>query len=164
MGAGIVIAQPDTGITLHDELRDVDRAGMFNLLDPDKPLDATDPLSESRQSRPRHGNGQRRRQPETGVVAGSAPGARHMPIRAINSVVRLSQVTVAEAIDRAVDAGAHVITMSLGGIHSFALQRALTRAVAANVVVLAAAGNCVEHRRVAGPVRCLHRGCRRQLR
>jgi subtilisin family serine protease len=66
-----------------------------------------------------------------------------MAIRAIESVVRLSQVTVAQAIDFAVEQGAHVVTMSLGGIPSFALHRALTRAVFSDVIVLAAAGNCV---------------------
>ena len=117
---------------------------MFNLLDPDKPLDATDPLSES--GNPGHGTATASVvvSLEIGDVTGSAPRARHMPIRAIESVIRLSQVGVAEAIDRAVDAGAHVITMSLGGIFSISLHRALQRAVEADVIVLAAAGNCVK--------------------
>ena len=34
--------------------------------------------------------------------------------------------------------------MSLGGIPPFALERAVRRAVAADVIVLAAAGNCVQ--------------------
>jgi subtilisin family serine protease len=74
-----------------------------------------------------------------------------MPIRAIQSVVRITQVTVAEAIEWAVQHGAHVITMSLGGLPSFALHRAVRRAVAADVIVLAAAGNCV--RTVVWPAR-----------
>lgn len=142
-GQGVVIAQPDTGVTDHVELRGVDRAGGFNLIDTGRPEDPTDPLGY--EGNPGHGTatGSVVVSPETGIVVGSAPRARHMPIRAINSVVRLSQVTVAQAIDQAVDAGAHVITLSLGGIYSIALERALHRAVAANAVVLAAAGNCV---------------------
>jgi len=50
---------------------------------------------------------------------------------------------VAEAVDWAVEHGAHVITMSLGGFFSFSMQRALRRAVQADVIVLAAAGNRV---------------------
>ncbi len=143
-GAGIVIAQPDTGVTNHQELSNIDRPAMFNLLESDRPLDATDPLTGF--GNPGHGTGTASVvvSPETGDVTGSAPNARHIPIRAIESVVRLSQIKVAEAIDRAVDAGAHVITMSLGGIFSISLYRALLRAVEANVIVLAAAGNCVK--------------------
>jgi subtilisin family serine protease len=74
-----------------------------------------------------------------------------MPIRAITSVVLISQVAVAEAIGYAVDHGAHVITMSLGGVPAAVLQRAVRRAVAADVIVLAAAGNCV--RLVVWPAR-----------
>jgi subtilisin family serine protease len=66
-----------------------------------------------------------------------------MAIRAVETVVRITQVSVARAIDWAVDHGAHVITMSLGGIFSFTLQRALRRAVNADVIVLGAAGNCI---------------------
>ena len=78
-----------------------------------------------------------------GTVTGSAPGASLMAIRAVESVFRITQVSVARAIDWAVDHGAHVITMSLGGIFSFTLHRALRRAVNADVIVLAAAGNCI---------------------
>jgi hypothetical protein len=66
-----------------------------------------------------------------------------MPIRAIESVVQITLGTVAEAVDWAVEHGAHVITMSLGGFFSFSMQRALRRAVQADVIVLAAAGNCI---------------------
>ena len=65
-----------------------------------------------------------------------------MPIRAIMSVISVRQVAVAQAIDYAVDHGAHVVTMSLGGFHVDVLERAVRRAVAADVLVLAA-GNCV---------------------
>ncbi|SFE82488.1 S8 family serine peptidase [Blastococcus tunisiensis] len=139
-GAGTVVAQPDTGITGHPELAGVDLVAGFDVLDGDP--DATDPLDGSN---PGHGTGTASvlLSPASDVVLGAAPRATLMPIRAINSVVRIRQVSVARAIDWAVEHGAHVITMSLGGIFSFALHRALRRAVGADVIVLAAAGNCV---------------------
>lgn len=60
--------------------------------------------------------------PKTHVVSGTAPRARHMLIRAIESVIRITQVSVARAIDCAVEHDAHVIIMSLGGIPSFAIS------------------------------------------
>ena len=78
------------------------------------------------------------------TMAGAAPRATHMPIRAVESVVRVSQITVAEAIDFAVAHKAHVISISLGGIPSISLYRALQRAIGADVIVITAAGNCVE--------------------
>lgn len=147
-GAGIIIAQPDTGVIAHPELAGVDRAAGFDMLDKDP--DPTDPLEGYN---PGHGTGTASVvvSPLSMTVVGSAPNARHMPIRAIESVVRITQVTVARSIDWAVEHGAHVITMSLGGIPSFSLHRALRRAVAADVIVLAAAGNCV--RTVVWPAR-----------
>lgn len=150
-GAGIIVAQPDTGVAHHPELEGINRAGGFNLLELDKPDDPTDPLNYF--GNPGHGTGTASAlaSPPAGEIVGAAPQLRHMPIRAIESVVRVSQVTVAQAIDLAVDKGAHVITISLGGLPSFSLHKAVQRAVAANVVVLAAAGNCV--REVVFPAR-----------
>jgi serine protease len=148
-GEGIVIAQPDTGVTEHPELRDVLQQSPRDVLDQDH--DPTDPLEDI--GNPGHGTatGSVVVSPGSGRVTGAAPRAVHMPIRAIRSVVRITQVSVAEAMDWAVDKGAHVISMSLGGIFSFSLHRALRRAVEANVIVLAAAGNCV--RLVVWPAR-----------
>ncbi|WP_147283708.1 S8 family peptidase [Bosea caraganae] len=143
-GQGIIIAQPDTGVTGHAELIGIRIVKPLNLLGDGKtPTDPTDPLLP--EGNPAHGTATASVavSPESLDVSGTAPAASLMPIRAIQSVVRLSQVTTAQAIDHAVANGAHVITMSLGGIASFSLWRALGRAVAADVIVLAAAGNCV---------------------
>jgi hypothetical protein len=148
-GAGIVIAQPDTGITVHPELAGVNTFAARDVIDDAD--NATDPLHDL--GNPGHGTATASVvvSPVAGIVRGSAPRASHMPIRAIQSVVRITQVTVAEAIEWAVQHSAHVITMSLGGLPSFALHRAVRRAVAADVIVLAAAGNCV--RTVVWPAR-----------
>lgn len=143
-GEGIVIAQPDTGVTAHSELTGIPFSAPRNLLgDSSSPGDATDPMQDG--GNPGHGTATASvvvsRDPLD--VVGSAPLATLMPIRAIQTVVQPSMVRVAEAVDHAVAQGAHVITMSLGGLWSLSLWRAIERAVAADVIVMAAAGNCV---------------------
>ena len=140
-GKGVVIAQPDTGITRHPELDGLDRAAGYDFVDGD--ADPTDPLNYT--GNPGHGTGTASVAVAPGHlhVSGSAPAARLMPLRAIESVIRISQVSVAQAIDFAAANGAQVVTMSLGGLPSLSLERALQRAVAADIIVVAAAGNCV---------------------
>ena len=86
-----------------------------------------------------------------GRITGVAPDAQLLPIRAIKSVVRVAQWRVARAIDIAVKNNAEIITMSLGGLPSFSLKKAIKRATKSNVIVMAAAGNCV--RKVVYPAR-----------
>ena len=148
-GQGIVVAQPDTGVAPHREIDAARRVRPYDVIDRDR--DATDPLEKS--GNPGHGTG-------TGSVVvsddahdivGSAPAALHMPIRCARAVVMVSQVNLTQAIDVAVRQGAHVITMSLGGPPAWALGSAVRRAVKKDVIVLAAAGNCV--RTVVWPAR-----------
>ena len=148
-GEDVVVAQPDTGITPHVELVGVAFVPGFDVIDDDN--DPTDPLTEL--GNPGHGTGTASVlvSLDSYVVTGSAPRARLMPIRTIESVVRIRQITVARAIDWAIQEGAHVVTMSLGGIPASALHRAISRAVEADMIVLAAAGNCV--RLVVWPAR-----------
>ena len=140
-GLDIVVAQPDTGVTQHPELAGVASVPGYDFVD-DKEGNA-DPLDYI--GNPGHGTATASVliSGSAGKVTGVAPKARHMPIRAIESVVRVTQLSVAEAIEFAIQNGAHVITMSLGGVPSFALWFALRRAVEQNLIVLAAAGNCV---------------------
>ena len=81
--------------------------------------------------------------PASHRVTGAAPKAELIPLRALRSVVRFEQSRVAAAVDHARRNGAHVITMSLGGVPSSAMRAAIRKAVAQNIIVLAAAGNCV---------------------
>lgn len=142
-GAGVIVAQPDTGITRHVELDGIQSVPGFDVLDNDP--DPTDPLVSGLGDTPGHGTATASVLVSLapGRVTGSAPRAQHMAIRAIESVIRVTQVSVARAVDWAVEHGAHVITMSLGGLPGLSLFRALQRAVQADVIVLAAAGNCV---------------------
>ena len=143
-GDGILIAQPDTGVTDHPELVEaIDRTRWVDLLDggdPIDPLQPNDPLDN-----PGHGTGTGSVviSRDAGIVTGSAPAARLVPIRCIESVARLTQSRVARAIEHTVDTGCHIITMSLGGLWSRALAVAVANAIDSNVIVLAAAGNCV---------------------
>ncbi len=143
-GRGIVVAQLDTGIADHQELKQThfDFSRSLNLIEGGR--QPTDPLTSS-MSNPGHGTGTCSVLASSGRhwVSGSAPGATIVPIRCINDVKVFNAIPVARAIDHAVSVGAHVITMSLGGIFSSALRAAIRRAIAADVIVLSAAGNCV---------------------
>jgi hypothetical protein len=66
-----------------------------------------------------------------------------VPIRAIRLVFVEHPVPVAQAIEHAANSGCHVISMSLGGIGASALEAAVNYAVAKDLIVCAAAGNCL---------------------
>jgi serine protease len=150
-GDGIVVAQPDTGVATHAQLEGVVRFRGFNTLGDGAAEDPTDPLQAGFALNPGHGTATASVvvSPESGAadaVVGSAPKALHMPIRAIRSTWLHEEVAIARAVDVAVQAGAHVITMSLGGLVApiSPLRRAIGRAIARDVIVMAAAGNCVD--------------------
>ncbi len=151
-GEGMLIAQPDTGVAAHVELGDgmVDMERAFDVLQ--GVPGAKDPLREG-MANPGHGTGtasvaaSRR----AGRLSGAAPGATLVPIRCIEDVKVFDAAPVAAAILHAVDIGADVISLSLGGAPSRALHEAIRKAVAADAVVVAAAGNCV--RLVVWPAR-----------
>ncbi|MDF3055976.1 MAG: peptidase [Rariglobus sp.] len=73
---------------------------------------------------------------------GVAPAATILSIRVTNTDDKSDVFTVTQAIVAAVDAGAQVINLSLGGYStSEALNRAITYAVDHGIVIVAAAGN-----------------------
>ncbi len=74
-------------------------------------------------------------------VAGVAPNVTIMPYKALSKHGFGSSDWIAAAIDHAVDNGADVINMSLGGSHSGVLHNAAEKAADAGVVVVIAAGN-----------------------
>lgn len=77
-----------------------------------------------------------------GTVLLSAPEASILPIRVLDSEGRGNVFTLAEAIDLAVRSGADIINLSLGmNVESDLLSEAIERALEANVLVVAAAGN-----------------------
>ena len=74
-------------------------------------------------------------------MAGVAPSARILPIRVLNQEGSGSPAAAADGIVRAVDLGAKVVNLSLGGNYAKPLCDAVRFAVDRGVVVVAASGN-----------------------
>lgn len=74
------------------------------------------------------------------ALEGVSPAATVTPVRCANSVVLFSDLALTRAIDHLSALGVGVITISLGGLPSALLRDALLRAVARQVVVVAAGG------------------------
>ncbi len=78
----------------------------------------------------------------SGIVLQVAPGARIMPIKALDSDGNGNAFVVAQAIFHAVDAGADVVNLSLGTTsRSAVIEDAVRHAREAGVIIVAAAGN-----------------------
>jgi serine protease len=74
-------------------------------------------------------------------VAGTAPRCRIMPIKALDKVGNGNLFDVSLGIVWAVDHGARVLNLSLGGPNGKTLERAVQYALMKNVVVVSAMGN-----------------------
>lgn len=143
-GQGVKVAQPDTGITDHPEIQDANLriADALNVLEGgSNPLDPLRPNAAN----PGHGTatGSVLASGEAGQLVGAAPNAELIPIRCLDDVKVFDGTPVAKAIDHARKVGADVISMSLGGTPSRSVRRAIAKAVDADIIVIAAAGNCV---------------------
>ncbi len=141
-GAGAVVAVVDTGVDAsHPDLRGRIGPGI-DFVDGD--------------STPQDGNGHGTH--VSGIIAADAnngigvdsvaPGAEIMPVRVLDASGSGSDSDVAKGIDWAVDHGASVINLSLGGTVPTSglgiqddISAAVQRAVGRGVVVVAAAGN-----------------------
>jgi serine protease len=152
-GHGVVIGHPDTGYQDHPELegRILSSKGYDFLYEvPDAHDDLERPITEPIPN-PGHGTGTasvivspvggQRRYPGNGWVTGVAPGAEIIPLRTAHSVMLLSTANLARAIEYATTQGAHVISISMGGLFSWRLRRAVMFARSHGVIVCAAAGN-----------------------
>ncbi len=72
---------------------------------------------------------------------GAAPTATIIPVRIADWVVRFDTGTMVQGFDHARASGAHVLSMSMGGLSSEALVDAVNLAYDAGVVMVTAAGN-----------------------
>lgn len=150
-GAGILIGQPDTGVADHHLLTDsVSRRHGCNMLergnlpiDPLRKLDATwNPghgTSTASVAASRGNSADRR-------IRGVAPEAVVLPVRCVESVILAdwSAGALPEAIRKAVDEGAQVISLSLGGVVpllALPIHLAIKYGADKGVVFVAAAGN-----------------------
>jgi serine protease len=142
-GAGILIAQPDTGVAAHPAIDPgLDMAHAHDVMTGQ--AGAADPLRTG-SGNPGHGTATASVIIGRSTVQGIAPEAKVAPIRTIESVLVFEGAPIARAIMHAIRIQAHVITMSLGGLFiSPALRAALDAAVRNDVIVCAAAGNCVQ--------------------
>lgn len=143
-GRDIRVAQPDTGVADHQELVGAVRKDLgHNYLDGKR--DPTDPLSRWMLA---PGHGTKTASVVTSrashTLTGSARGAQIVPLRVANAVVLTGGRATSLAVDHARLNNCHVVTMSLGtAIPFWNLGSAIERAVAADLIVMAAAGNCV---------------------
>jgi len=72
---------------------------------------------------------------------GGAPGARVLPVRIADSVVRFTTGTMVEGFAYALKCGVDVLSMSMGGLASSALADAVNRCYENGIVLVTAAGN-----------------------
>ncbi|HSH80301.1 MAG TPA: S8 family serine peptidase [Herpetosiphonaceae bacterium] len=150
-GEGVLVGHPDTGYILHPEIVANLSDDGYDFVQNDE--DARDELQQGPLQNPGHGTatasvivsprGMPRGSTTPPAVTGVAPGARLIPIRVSPSVVLLSTLNLARAIEYAARRGVHVISISMGGIFSWRLRKAITFAQHRGIIVLAAAGNCV---------------------
>lgn len=147
----VLIAQPDTGITSHPDLPPAAIHRLARGFYKEETFSEIDMLHGGALRAPGHGTGTGSviiaagdaNDDDQGRIMGAAPDAMLVPLRCIKSVIRFEQSRVAQAVKYAADNGCHVISMSLGGLPSRALLKAIEHAVQKGLIVLAAAGNCV---------------------
>lgn len=159
-GEGVLVAHPDTGTSEHPELLDhpLGRSPIvWNLARNfvDENADARHDFGALNRI-PAHGHGSETSSVivsplgcpagiATGpCVSGAAPAAKLIPLRVSDSVVLVSGDKMAEGVRYAIDAKAHVISISMGGVTPMpALEAAIAEALDAGIIVVAAAGNNV---------------------
>lgn len=157
-GHGIIIGLPDTGYTEHPEIiTNILVKKGYDFLKNDR--DAKDELeapSGVLMPAPSHGTytsslmssprGAQRNYPSGKGMTGVAPGAKIIPLRVCYSVILLSVLNLAKAIEYAADNGAHVLSISLGsGLFNKRLRSAITYAQKRGLIIVAAAGNFVPY-------------------
>ncbi len=130
-GQGITVAVVDTGIALgHPELQNRVVSGWDMVDDDAVPNDEPG------------GGGWGHGTHVAGIIARMAPGSTLMPIRVLDPQGRGNSFVVAYAVEWAVNQGAQVINLSLGGpFDSQVLREAVAWATQQGVIVVAAAGN-----------------------
>jgi len=163
-GHDVWVAHPDTGYRQHPEVWGMPDSPIqpqlgWDFVDDDN--DPTDAFESGMLRWPGHGTktssviiSPRGRQLPGGAIggiSGVAPGTKLIPLRVANGVVLFDQTNLASAIRAAATAPGtlvkhkvDVISISLGGPPSRALQDAVELAERNGVIVIAAAGNNVK--------------------
>ncbi|MFN7145488.1 MAG: S8 family serine peptidase, partial [Myxococcota bacterium] len=134
-GKGVVVAVIDTGVSALPDLPQ------------DRVLEGRSFVLGTRSAKDDHGHGTHvagtiAQATNNGVgTAGLAPNVTILPIKVLSASGGGLSTWIASGIDEAVDRGADVINLSLGGGHSAVIVNAVEKARKAGVVVVAAAGN-----------------------
>ncbi|WP_242055285.1 MULTISPECIES: S8 family peptidase [Nostocales] len=157
-GHGVIIGLPDTGYTEHPEIiTNILVKKGYDFLKNDKdPKDELEAPSTVLLPAPSHGTytsslmssprGRQGNYPSGKGMTGVAPGAKIIPLRVCYSVILLSVLNLAKAIEYAADNGAHVLSISLGcGLFNKRLRSAITYAQKRGLIIVAAAGNFVPY-------------------
>jgi hypothetical protein len=173
-GANVWVGHPDTGYRNHPEIIGMPNGPVhpdlgWDFVDDDR--DPTDAFEDGMLRWPGHGTktssvivSPRGRQLPGGDqrgISGVAPGAKLIPLRVANGVVLFDPANLASAIRGAAGSDRNlvkqqvdVISISLGGPPSRALEDAVALAESNGVLVIAAAGNNVK--KVIWPARYPH--------
>jgi len=134
-GKGVVVAVVDTGVSRVEDLEGT------RMLTGASFVPGTDSAADD-QGHGTHVAGTIAQTTNNGKgVAGVAPGATILPVKVLSSQGFGSSAWIAAGIDYAVDEGAQVINLSLGGGYSSIIHNAIKKARDEGVVVVAAAGN-----------------------
>ncbi len=134
-GRGVVVAVVDTGVTKVQDLEGTHLLQGASFV-PGASTSADD------QGHGTHVAGTIAQTTNNGVgVAGVAPAATILPVKVLSGAGFGSSAWIAAGIDYAVDEGADVINLSLGGGYSSIIHNAIKKARDHGVIVVAAAGN-----------------------
>lgn len=134
-GRGVTVAVIDTGVLAVPDLQGTTLLPGFSFV-PGRP-DSRDDNGHGT-----HVAGTIAQTTHNGLGAvGLAPRVRLLPIKALAAQGGGQSEWIASAIDEAVDQGAQIINLSLGGPHSAVIEVAVRKAQARGVLVVAAAGN-----------------------
>jgi len=134
-GKGVVVAVVDTGVSRVEDLEGTEMLPGATFV-PGTSTSADD------QGHGTHVAGTIAQTTNNGKgVAGVAPEATILPVKVLSKWGFGTSSWIASGIDYAVDNGADVINLSLGGGYSSVIHNAIKKARAEGVIVIAAAGN-----------------------
>ena len=135
MGKGVIVAVIDTGVTVVEDLKDTHVLQGASFV-------RGEPTAADGNGHGTHVAGTIAQSTNNGVgVAGVAPKATILPVKVLSKQGFGTSAAIASGIDYAVDNGAQVINLSLGGGYSAVVHNAVRKAKKAGVIVVAAAGN-----------------------
>lgn len=134
-GRGVRVAVIDTGVSRVEDLQGTDVLEGASMV-------PGEPTVEDGNGHGTHCAGTIAQTTNNGIgVAGVAPAATILPVKVLSRFGSGMSPWIAAGIDYAVDEGADVISLSLGGSYSSLIHNAIKKAEREGVIVVAAAGN-----------------------